>query len=162
MHLHHCRCFQEHVRILFQSLRALCKAPGGAGSIYKYLEALARATGVFGRFAYGFETELHFADGLGNGRVKDKNERDESRWEIIFRNWDIRKFHVHVNLPFLILQAQVLIRWEITLIQGLVHTIRHNIPLISNIRSYPLYGSNLHPPSLFLVRNSTIIARIQS
>jgi len=48
--------------MLLQSLRALCKAPGGAGSIWKYLEALARATGVSGRFAYGFRTELHFAD----------------------------------------------------------------------------------------------------
>jgi len=48
--------------MLLQSLRALCKAPGGAGSIWKYLEALVRATGVSGRFAYGFRTELHFAD----------------------------------------------------------------------------------------------------
>jgi len=62
MHLHHCRCFQVHVRMHLQSPRALCNAPGGAGSIWKYLEALARATGVPGRFAYGFRTELHFAD----------------------------------------------------------------------------------------------------
>ena len=48
--------------MLLHSLRAFCKAPGGAGSIWKYLEALARATGVSGRFAYGFRTELHFAD----------------------------------------------------------------------------------------------------
>jgi hypothetical protein len=48
--------------MLLQSLRALCKAPGGAGSIWKYLAALVRATGVPGRFAYGFWTELHFAD----------------------------------------------------------------------------------------------------
>jgi len=48
--------------MLLQSLRALCKAPGGTGSIEKYLEALARATGVYGRFLYGFSTELHFAD----------------------------------------------------------------------------------------------------
>jgi len=48
--------------MLLQSLRALCKALGGAGSIWKHLEALARATGVPGRFAYGFRTELHFAD----------------------------------------------------------------------------------------------------
>ena len=39
-----------------------CKAPGGAGSIWKYLEALVRATGVSGRFAYDFQTKLHFAD----------------------------------------------------------------------------------------------------
>jgi hypothetical protein len=50
--------------MLLHSLRAFCKAPGGAGSIWKYLEALARATGVSERFAYGFRTELHFADVL--------------------------------------------------------------------------------------------------
>jgi hypothetical protein len=48
--------------MLLQSLRALCKAQGEAGSIWKNLEALVRATGVSGRFAYGFRTELHFAD----------------------------------------------------------------------------------------------------
>ena len=48
--------------MLLQSLRALCKAPGGAGSIWKHLEALVRATGVSGRFAHGFRTELHSAD----------------------------------------------------------------------------------------------------
>jgi hypothetical protein len=48
--------------MLLQSLRAFCKAPGGAGSIWKYLEALVRATGVSGRFAYGFRTDLHFVD----------------------------------------------------------------------------------------------------
>jgi hypothetical protein len=48
--------------MLLHSLRALCKAPGGVGSIWKYLEALTRATGVSGRFAYSFRTELHFAD----------------------------------------------------------------------------------------------------
>jgi len=45
-----------------QSLRALCKAPGGPGSVWKYLEALVKATGVSGRFACGFRTNLHFAD----------------------------------------------------------------------------------------------------
>jgi hypothetical protein len=48
--------------MLLQSLRVLCKAPGGARSIWKYLKALTRATGVSGRFALGFRTELHFAD----------------------------------------------------------------------------------------------------
>jgi len=47
--------------MLLQSPRALCKAAGGAGSIWKYLEALVRATGVSGRFSYGIWTELHFA-----------------------------------------------------------------------------------------------------
>ena len=48
--------------MLWQGLRALCKAPGGAGSNWKYLEALARATGVTGRFDYSSRTKLHFAD----------------------------------------------------------------------------------------------------
>jgi len=62
MHLHNCRCFQEHLTMLLHSLRALCKAPGGAGSIWKYLEALVRTTRVSARFAYGFRTNLRFAD----------------------------------------------------------------------------------------------------
>jgi hypothetical protein len=41
MHLHNCRCFQEHLRLLLQSLRALCKAPWGA---WEHLEVL-RNTG---------------------------------------------------------------------------------------------------------------------
>jgi len=49
MHLHYYRCFQEHMRMLLQSLRALSKAPGGAASIWKYFEVLVRATGVSGR-----------------------------------------------------------------------------------------------------------------
>jgi len=48
--------------MLLQSLSALCKAPGGPGSIWKYLEALVRDTGVSGRSACGFPTDLHFAD----------------------------------------------------------------------------------------------------
>jgi len=64
MHHHYSRYFLEHVRMLLQSLKALCKAPCGAGSIWKYIEALARATGVSGRFAYGFWTVIHFGDKL--------------------------------------------------------------------------------------------------
>jgi len=62
MHLHNCRCFQEHLRMLLQSLRALCLAPVGSGSVWKYLEALVRSPGVSGRIACGFRTEFHFAD----------------------------------------------------------------------------------------------------
>jgi len=61
--------------MLLQSLRALCKAPGGAGSIWKYLEAQVRATGVSGRFAYGFWTKLHFADVLGGYKEISVTER---------------------------------------------------------------------------------------
>jgi len=62
MHLHNCRCFQEHLRMLWQSLKALCLAPGGPGSIWNYLGAPVRPTGVSRRFACGFRTDLHFAD----------------------------------------------------------------------------------------------------
>jgi len=51
--------------ILLQSLRVLCKAPRGAGCIWKYLDALRRATAVSGRFAFGLQIELHCADALG-------------------------------------------------------------------------------------------------
>jgi len=63
MHLIHCRFFQEHLEILLQSLRVLCLAPGGSGSIWKYLEALVRLHRVSGRIAWGFQAELHCADG---------------------------------------------------------------------------------------------------
>ena len=49
--------------MLLQSLRALCKAPAGAGSIWKDLDALARASGGSGRIVYSFRPELRFADG---------------------------------------------------------------------------------------------------
>jgi hypothetical protein len=48
--------------MLLHSLKAFCKAPGGVGSIWKYLEALARATRVSEMVAYGFHTKLHFAN----------------------------------------------------------------------------------------------------
>jgi len=48
--------------MLLQSPRALCKAPGGPGSIWKYSEAPVKATGIAGRFACCFRTDLHFAN----------------------------------------------------------------------------------------------------
>jgi len=48
--------------MLLQSLRAPYLAPGGPGSIWNYLGAPVRSTGVSGRFACGFRTDLHFAD----------------------------------------------------------------------------------------------------
>jgi len=62
MHLHNCRFFQEHPRMLWQSMRALYLAPGGPGSIWNYLGAPVRSTRVSRRFACGFRTDLHFAD----------------------------------------------------------------------------------------------------
>ena len=61
MQLRNSRCFQEHLRMLLHSLRALCLAPGGSGSIWKYFEALVRSPGVFGRIACCFRTDLHLA-----------------------------------------------------------------------------------------------------
>ena len=64
LHLANCTCFPEHLRMLLQSLRALCLAPGGPGRIWNYLGAPVRSTGVSGMLACGFRTDLHFADGL--------------------------------------------------------------------------------------------------
>ena len=64
MPLHNCRCFQEHLRMLLQSLRALCLAPGGPESIWNYLGAPVRSTGVSRRFVCGFRTYLHVADAV--------------------------------------------------------------------------------------------------
>jgi hypothetical protein len=51
-----------HLRMLLQSLRAPQFAPGGPGSIWNDLGALVRSTGVSGRLACGFWTDLHLAD----------------------------------------------------------------------------------------------------
>jgi len=48
--------------MLLQSLRALCLAPGGPGSNWKYLEELVRSTRVFGGLVCGFQIDLHFAN----------------------------------------------------------------------------------------------------
>jgi len=48
--------------MLLQSPRALCFAPGGPRSIWNYLGAPVKSTGVSARFACGFRTDLHVAD----------------------------------------------------------------------------------------------------
>jgi hypothetical protein len=48
--------------MVFQSLGALCLAPGGPGGIWIHMKALVRFTGVTGRCGCGFRTDLHFAD----------------------------------------------------------------------------------------------------
>jgi hypothetical protein len=57
--------------MLLQSLRALCFAPGGPGSIWNYLGAPVTSTGVSGRVACGFRPDLHFAD-VGGGEERTK------------------------------------------------------------------------------------------
>jgi len=73
MHLYNCRCFQEHLRTLLQSLRSLCKAPGWPESIWKYIQALLRSPGVSRRIACGFWTDLHCADSKSKKLPNDEN-----------------------------------------------------------------------------------------
>jgi len=63
-HLHSSKGFQEHLRILLQSRRILCLAPGGLGCISMDLGAFPRSTGVSSRFTYTFCTAVHFPCGL--------------------------------------------------------------------------------------------------
>ena len=76
MQLHNCRCFLEHLRMLLQSLRAPCLAPGGSGSIKKYLETLLRSPRVSRRIACCVQTDLHFAD-----------ESSGRHWETTYHAW---------------------------------------------------------------------------
>jgi len=48
--------------MLMESFRAHCLAPGGSRSIWQYLDALMRSSGVSGRIACCFRTNLDFAD----------------------------------------------------------------------------------------------------
>jgi len=62
MYFHICSSFQEHLRILLQSLRAYSLAPGGPGGIWKYLEAQVRLTGESGRFVCGLPMYVHCSE----------------------------------------------------------------------------------------------------
>jgi len=72
------------VSLLLESLRALCKAPGGAESIWEYLEAVVMATGMPGRFAYVFRTELHSADECGRNGLHNA------------LNWNLYSFYISI------------------------------------------------------------------
>jgi len=62
LHLHHCRCGQEHITMLLQHLQAQCSYTAGPGSSCNDLEALVQLTIVSSGLACGFWTILHFAD----------------------------------------------------------------------------------------------------
>jgi hypothetical protein len=64
--------------MLWQSLRALFLAPGGPGSIWKYIGVPMRCTGVSMRFACGFQTDLHCADVVKFNIIT----RINNRWNI--------------------------------------------------------------------------------
>jgi len=55
--------------MLWQRLREPSLAPGEAASIWNYLGAPVRSSGVCRRFACGFRTDLHFADVLSGSSV---------------------------------------------------------------------------------------------
>jgi hypothetical protein len=69
MQLHNCRCYQKHLRLLMESLRALFSAPGGSGSIEKYVDGLVGSLGVSGMNTRCFRTNLHLADVASWGDV---------------------------------------------------------------------------------------------
>jgi len=98
---------------------------------------------------------------LGDSRVEYNTERDEKRWEIIRRKWDLGEFHVRVNIPIPNTLIWPLIPPVITPIQHIPIPIRQVIPLIFQIRLSPSYHSHLRPPFLFLILNFTIIAAIK-
>jgi len=85
--------------------------------------------------------------------------RKREMGEIIMRNWNLREFHVRVNLPSQIQQVRVPIRRVITPIRGLLNRIRQVVPLISLVRSYPPHRSHLYPPSLSF--SSTTLPSLQ-
>jgi len=64
------------LRMLLQSLRALCLVPGGSGSIQKYIEVLVKSPGVSGRIACSFQTYLNFADVTHFPGVDEKQSAD--------------------------------------------------------------------------------------
>jgi len=70
----------------------------------------------------------------------------------------LREYRVRVNLRSQIWQAWAPIWRLMTLIQGIPNPMRQVAPLISHIRFNPPYRSRLHPPYLFLILNSIIIA----
>jgi len=84
MHLHNCRCSHEHLRMLLQRPGALCLAPGGPKSICDYLGAPERSAGVYGRFACGFRTYLHFADVAGQ---RDPGHDQNTGSELHYNSW---------------------------------------------------------------------------
>jgi hypothetical protein len=50
--------------MLFQSLRALCLAAGGPGSVWNHLGVPMKSTGVSGRFVCDSWTDVHVADAV--------------------------------------------------------------------------------------------------
>jgi len=80
--------------------------------------------------------------------------------EIIMRNWDLREFHLRVDLPSPIQQERVPIRHVITSIGGHPNSVRQVVPLISHICRYPLHRSHLHRPPLSF--SSTTLTSLQN
>jgi len=62
IHLRNCRCCQEQLKMLLQSVTALGLVQGGSESIWMYVEELVRSTRVAGSLACGFWIDLHLAN----------------------------------------------------------------------------------------------------
>jgi len=93
-----------------------------------------------------------------DGRVEDRKERAERRWQMMMRNWILRECGVQVNLTIPIWQVWLLIQLQVALPWGHFNPIRHVVHLISHIHLDPPYYSHLRPPSPVLVQNSTMVA----
>jgi len=93
MHLHNCSCFQEHLRMLLQSLRAPYLAPG-AGSIWNDMRAPVRSIGVSDRFVCGFRTDFHFADVPYPRINRDGKQTHTHKW-IVYKNQKLTNIHCY-------------------------------------------------------------------
>jgi hypothetical protein len=104
--------------MLFQSLRALCLAPGGPGSIWNHLGAPVRSTGVSGRFACGFRTDLHFADVCTQSHAKPKCMRPQIRRDGNHPDAVIKDFRALLDI------AQDALHW-VAIYSGMGKLIKH-------------------------------------
>jgi len=64
VYLYNCKCFEDHLRLLLQSLKEICLAAERLWSIGKYLKALVVSTGLSWRLTCGFRTDLDFAEAV--------------------------------------------------------------------------------------------------
>jgi hypothetical protein len=94
--------------MLLQSLRAPYLAPGGAGSIWDYLGAPARSTGVSGRFAYGFRTDLHFADVAFGNQLYPTNDVNNTVFVSLYFLTLLHVFKVYSKTDCSIIQHHII------------------------------------------------------
>jgi len=74
-----------------------------------------------------------------------ERERCKEMGQFIMRNWELREFHVRVNVPSPIQQVRGPIWWLITPIRGLLFLTRQVVLLNAHICMDPQHRSHLHP-----------------